>query len=98
MKRTLTVKNQDVLKSENATNKTMIIQPLTAEQYPSVKKIYEQGIATGHATFQSTAPEWEEWDKSHLAHSRFVAIENNEVVGLGGAYSRVGPMRLCRCG
>jgi phosphinothricin acetyltransferase len=59
----------------------MTIQPLTAGHYPSVKKIYEQGIATGHATFQTTAPEWEEWDKSHLAHSRFVAMENNEVVG-----------------
>jgi L-amino acid N-acyltransferase YncA len=60
---------------------TMTIQPLVTYHYPSVKKIYEQGIATGQATFQTTAPEWEEWDKSHLAHSRFVAIENNEVVG-----------------
>src|SRR5687768_11318565 len=60
---------------------TMTIQPLAADHYPSVKKIYEQGIATGQATFQTTAPEWEEWNRSHLEHSRFVAIENNEVVG-----------------
>jgi L-amino acid N-acyltransferase YncA len=59
----------------------MTIQPLTAEHYSSVKKIYEQGIATGQATFQTTAPEWQEWDQSHLAHSRLVAFENDEVVG-----------------
>jgi L-amino acid N-acyltransferase YncA len=59
----------------------MTIQPLTAEHYSSVKKIYNQGIATGQATFQTTAPEWQEWDQSHLAHSRFVAFENDDVVG-----------------
>jgi len=59
----------------------MNIQPLAVEHYLTVKKIYEQGIATGQATFQSTAPEWDEWNQSHLAHSRFVAIENNEIVG-----------------
>src|SRR5688500_7923084 len=62
-------------------NKVMTIQSLTAENYPSVKKIYEQGIATGNATFQTTAPEWIEWDQSHLAHSRIVAIEDHQVVG-----------------
>ena len=74
----------------------MTIQPLTVEHYPSIKKIYEQGIATGQATFQTTAPEWTEWDQSHLAHSRIVAIENDEVAGLGGAYARVRPVCLCR--
>jgi L-amino acid N-acyltransferase YncA len=59
----------------------MTIEPLTAAHYPAVKKIYEQGISTGHATFQTTMPEWDEWNQSHLSHSRFVAIENSEVVG-----------------
>jgi L-amino acid N-acyltransferase YncA len=59
----------------------MTIQPLNKEHYPFVRKIYEEGISTGHATFQTTAPEWDEWNRSHLAHSRVVAIENNEVVG-----------------
>jgi L-amino acid N-acyltransferase YncA len=59
----------------------MTIKPLTAGHYSTVKKIYEQGIATGQATFQTNAPDWDEWNQSHLAHSRFVAIENNEVIG-----------------
>jgi len=49
--------------------------------WPPVKKIYEEGIATGNATFQQEVPEWEEWDKSHLQHSRIVAKQNDEVVG-----------------
>lgn len=59
----------------------MEIQQLRQQQYVTVRKIYEEGIATGNATFQTEAAEWEEWDKSHLQHSRIVAIENNVVVG-----------------
>jgi L-amino acid N-acyltransferase YncA len=49
--------------------------------WDQVRSIYEQGIATGHATFQTVAPDWDEWDASHLANSRLVAVEGNEVVG-----------------
>src|SRR5262249_9182998 len=33
----------------------------------------EAGIATGHATFQTDVPSWEEWDAAHLASPRLVA-------------------------
>jgi L-amino acid N-acyltransferase YncA len=59
----------------------MKIRELTAADYPSVKAIYLEGIATKQATFQTEAPEWEAWDSSHLTHSRFVAIDGNEVAG-----------------
>jgi L-amino acid N-acyltransferase YncA len=59
----------------------MQILPLLPEHWPTVKAIYEQGIATGHATFQSSAPEWAEWDGAHLKHSRFVALEDVQVIG-----------------
>ena len=52
----------------------MKLQPMTAAHWPAVRAIYEQGIATGHATFQTTAPTWEEWDRGHLAHSRLVMV------------------------
>jgi len=42
-----------------------------------VKRIYEEGIATGNATFQTEAPTYEEWNRDHLTTSRFVAFENN---------------------
>ena len=54
---------------------------LQASDYPSVKEIYELGIATGNATFQTEAPGWEAWDQDHLAKARIVAIENNRVIG-----------------
>ncbi|HEX6226841.1 MAG TPA: GNAT family N-acetyltransferase, partial [Chryseolinea sp.] len=59
----------------------VIIQPLAEEHYAAVKDIYEQGIATGQATFQTTAPTWRDWNESHLAHSRIVATINESVVG-----------------
>nr|GFD51450.1 hypothetical protein [Tanacetum cinerariifolium] len=47
---------------------------------PAVRAIYEQGIATGQATFTTEAPSWEEWDRSHLAHSRLVAVADAGLV------------------
>lgn len=59
----------------------MQITTLQPAHWDAVKKIYEEGIATGNATFQTEAPSWEEWDKAHSAKPRLVAVENNEVLG-----------------
>ena len=53
----------------------MTIEPLSEAHWPAVKSIYEAGIATGNATFTTAAPSWEEWDRSHLPHSRLVAVD-----------------------
>ena len=52
----------------------MEIASLTPAHWPAVRAIYEAGIATGNATFETQAPTWEAWDKGHLAHSRLVAL------------------------
>ena len=57
-----------------------IINMLPAHWY-EVKRIYEEGIATGNATFQTEAPTYEEWNRGHLTISRFVAVENEEILG-----------------
>jgi L-amino acid N-acyltransferase YncA len=59
----------------------MEIIALQAGHWPDVKRIYEEGIATGHATFQTGAPSWEEWDGSHLPHTRLVAVDDRIVLG-----------------
>jgi phosphinothricin acetyltransferase len=60
----------------------MNIKPLEQTHYPQVKEIYEQGIANGNATFETQAPTWEEWDKSHMKKCRLVAVdENGNVIG-----------------
>ena len=59
----------------------MEIRNLLASDWDQVKVIYEKGIATGNATFQDSAPTWEEWDSSHLQNSRVVAEEDLKVIG-----------------
>jgi len=59
----------------------MTIEKLTQKYFPSVRKIYEEGIVTGNATFQTESPEWDEWNKSHLSECRLVAIDNDVVMG-----------------
>ena len=49
------------------------IEPLTVDDWPAVRAIYEEGIATGHGTFETTAPSWEQWDAARCPHSRLVA-------------------------
>ena len=59
----------------------MIIRAITSADYPVIRSIYLDGIATGQATFETTAPAWEDWDKNHLPHSRLLAEEYQTVVG-----------------
>jgi phosphinothricin acetyltransferase len=54
---------------------------MRADDWPAVREIYEQGIATGDATFDTEASDWEEWDAGHLRLCRLVARnEAGEVV------------------
>lgn len=59
----------------------MGIRILVLSDWDQVKSIYEKGIATGNATFQTTAPTFEEWDDSHLKTCRFVHDHNGFVSG-----------------
>ena len=51
----------------------MIIRPLIAEHWPAVRRIYEEGIETGQATFETSAPDWESFDANHTPDCRLVA-------------------------
>lgn len=57
------------------------INKMETAHWPQVKEIYENGIATGHATFETTAPDWEKWDLDHIKFARHVALVNNKVLG-----------------
>jgi L-amino acid N-acyltransferase YncA len=46
------------------------------DEWPAVRAIYLEGIATGNATFAQTAPEWAEWDAGHLPIPRILARSN----------------------
>jgi L-amino acid N-acyltransferase YncA len=60
---------------------TVTIDTMQAEDWPMVRAIYEEGIATRNATFEIAAPEWDAWDANHLAICRFVAREAGRVIG-----------------
>jgi phosphinothricin acetyltransferase len=49
------------------------IEAMTADDWPAVRAIYEEGLATGVASFEIAAPTWEQWNASRLPHSRLVA-------------------------
>lgn len=49
------------------------IRAMTADDADAVLDIYAEGIATGDATFAEAVPEWEAFDRAHLAEARLVA-------------------------
>ncbi|MFT3744535.1 MAG: GNAT family N-acetyltransferase [Pyrinomonadaceae bacterium] len=61
----------------------------------AVRRIYLEGLATGNASFETNAPEWDAWNGSHLVHSRLVARSNADVIGWA-ALSRVSVREVYR--
>ena len=59
---------------------TKIVRVLPTH-WDAIRDIYEQGIQSRQATFTTTLPTWEEWDASHLTHSRLVAEDDTQIVG-----------------
>ena len=59
--------------------------PMQSVDYPSVSRIFTQGIETGNATYDTSAAVWEDWDAKHLMHSRWVVKSANEGSVLGWA-------------
>ncbi len=54
---------------------------MTEADYAEVKAIFQQGIASGNATFQPTAPSWDEWNRAKLEDCRLVATDDQSVIG-----------------
>lgn len=50
----------------------MKLRPLSAADWPLIKSIYEEGLATGIATFETEAPSsWETWHQKYLKPCRW---------------------------
>jgi len=58
-----------------------VIEPMAPEDWEQVRAIYEEGIRSGNATFETSAPSWEQWDQAHLPFCRLVARRAGAVVG-----------------
>ena len=57
------------------------IRPMLPSDWPPVRHIYERGIATGIATFETKIPDWEQWNEKHITTCRLVACREEKVVG-----------------
>ncbi len=69
------------LRNKQAGAEPVTIQPFSAADWPRVADIYQQGLDTGHASFETEVPPWETWDSSHLPAGRLVARKGSQVVG-----------------
>ena len=57
------------------------VRPMLAGDWPAVARIYQEGIDTGDATFETAVPSWQRWDGDHLREHRFVAESDDAVCG-----------------
>jgi L-amino acid N-acyltransferase YncA len=57
------------------------VEAMVDQDWPAVRMIYIEGIQSGNATFEKSAPEWTAWNAGHLAPCRLVARSAGEVHG-----------------
>ncbi|APT92850.1 acetyltransferase [Corynebacterium phocae] len=55
--------------------KDFTIRPFRTEDYPQMQEIYEMGLTTGHATYETRAMTLEQFTKSKILPSVHVAVE-----------------------
>lgn len=61
-----------------------VIDKMGTSDWEQVRSIYIEGIATGHSTFETEAPNWEKWDSNHIRKCRLVAKAGNDILGWVG--------------
>ncbi|MDL2319469.1 N-acetyltransferase family protein [Eubacteriales bacterium OttesenSCG-928-A19] len=57
------------------------IRTMTKEDWEAVAAIYQAGMDTNLATFQTECPSYTEWDAGHLSTCRLVADDDGSVAG-----------------
>ncbi|WP_349668800.1 N-acetyltransferase family protein [Lacrimispora sp.] len=57
------------------------IDEMKASDWPQAAAIYMEGIRTKIATFQSEAPGWDDWDRSHCSACRLTARSGDTILG-----------------
>ncbi|MBP3088912.1 N-acetyltransferase family protein [Corynebacterium sp. sy017] len=60
------------------TAKDFVIRPMRRSDFSQVQEIYLMGLATGHATFETEAPTWEEFSQKKITETMLVAVEKQD--------------------
>jgi L-amino acid N-acyltransferase YncA len=59
----------------------MELRLLRPDDWLAVRAIYQAGIDTGNATFETAVPDWPAWNAAHLTDHRLVARLDDRIVG-----------------
>ncbi len=72
------------------------IVEMQPKDWERVREIYLEGLATGHASFETDAPTWERWNESHNPQCRLVVRDEGVVI----AWAALSPVsgRTCYAG
>jgi L-amino acid N-acyltransferase YncA len=59
----------------------MELRVLRPDDWLAVRAIYQAGLDTGNATFETAVPDWPAWNAAHLTDHRLVARLDDRIVG-----------------
>ncbi|WP_197714734.1 GNAT family N-acetyltransferase [Corynebacterium alimapuense] len=57
---------------------TFTLRPIRSTDYGQVREIYEMGLGSGHATYETEAPTWKKFVNSKILESVYVAVEKDD--------------------
>jgi L-amino acid N-acyltransferase YncA len=60
---------------------SLFVEEMRADDWQQARFIYLEGIATGDATFETEAPDWQRWHESHLQFGRLVVRQSERLLG-----------------
>ena len=62
---------------------SLTFRPIESSDWNKIRRIYLEGLATGQASFESEAPNWDRWDAAHQSDCRIAALDHGAIVAWG---------------
>ena len=59
----------------------MHTETINKANFKEVQRIYQEGLDTGIATFETTVPNWEYWNDNHQTFGRIIAKNDTNYLG-----------------
>lgn len=59
----------------------LAVVALLPDDWEAVRAIYQEGIETRQATFETSVPDWETWDAAKRADCRLALRKNGAIIG-----------------
>lgn len=63
------------------TNSKIEFRNLVEKDWPQVSRIYQEGLDSGNASFETDVPDWPKWDSNHIEACRLIAEKEGEIAG-----------------